>query len=192
MEDAIAELQGKIDGGDGSVRAMIYRIRGDGEKVYLSQVPAELFSLDTVRDQYGGGEYAVSVSVRGRRGIPPRSWRVRVEAPPGWVPPEERGRPADPVPAPAAEPAVSAVLEQLARDRDRSDRILESLLSSLRPPDPAAQMQSMLSMVQALQVLAPPAPLAPPATLDGLALTERVLEMARTLEIGRASCRERV
>ena len=114
MEDAIAELQGKIDGGDGSVRAMIYRIRGDGEKVYLSQVPAELFSLDTVRDQYGGGEYAVSVSVRGRRGIPPRSWRVRVEAPPGWVPPEERGRPADPVPAPAAEPEAGR-----ARGRER-------------------------------------------------------------------------
>ncbi len=184
MEDAIAELQGRIDGGEGSVRAMIYRIRPDGEKIYLSQVPAEIFSLDMVRDQYGGGEYAVSVSVRGRRGIPPRSWRVRVEAPPGWTPPEERARPPEPAPAPAESPAISAVLEQLTRDRDRSDRMLESLLASLRPPDPAVQMQSMLAMVQAVQSLTPavPVPVAPPpAALDGLALTERVLEMARTL-----------
>lgn len=187
MEDAIQDLQAQIDGGVGVVRVSVYRLTDKGDRIYLTTVSADAFALDALRDTYGGGDYGISMSVKGVKGIPPRNWKVRIEAPPGWTPASSVPPPAPvasvpDVPATPPAPARDMILEQMAADRARSDRMIEALLGSLRPPDPAAQLSSMLQLWQGFQSMIPAAaPVVQPSSLDGLELTERVLEMARTL-----------
>ncbi len=183
MADVIQELENKIDGGVGIVRAVLYRITPQGDRSYLTTMPAENFSLDYLRDTYGGGDYAVSIAVRGKRGVPPRNMRITIERPPGWRPPMVEMPPPPMVDKPntAAMDGLQMVLEQSQKDRERTDRLLEAMVSGMRPPDPAMQMQAMVAAFQAFQAMIPtPAavvPVAPP--VDGLAQAAKLLELIR-------------
>jgi hypothetical protein len=182
MAAVIQELSDKIDGGQGVVRAVLYRITPQGDRSYLTTMPAEAFNLDYLRDTYGGGDYAVSIAVRGRRGVPPKNMRITIEQPPGWRPPMVE-MPAQPVvdtpPAPGME-GMALLIEQSQKDRERTDRLIEVMVAGMRPPDPAGQMQAMVAAFQAFQAMIPRAPVVPvSAPADGLAQAAKLLELIR-------------
>ena len=181
IAEVVAELNDRIGSGTGEVRTTVYRCGPGGERAYLASMPADDFSLDFLRDTYGGGDYKIRLAVRGIKGIPPKNWRVTIEAPAGWRAPEPQ---VDPDPVPVAEPrredGVRLLLEQSQKDRERADRLVEGLIASLRPPDPAVQMQAMMAAFQAFQAMIPKAPPAPAAgAVDGLGQAARLLELIR-------------
>lgn len=182
LRDAIDDLEAKLDG-VGSIRASVYRInREDGARAYLFATPAEDFTLDRLRDEFGGGSFIVSLNARGARGIAPRNWRVEVATPPGWQPPKVQ----DPVPVPVtpAHPLLGGVdllAEQARRDSQRNETILMELLRAIRPPDPMAQMKAMMDMWSMMQGMVPQQAPATGGGLAGLDMMDQVIEMAQKL-----------
>lgn len=154
LESLMAELSGAIQ-----AKVTVYRIQKSGPQTYVYQCTPEAFSLDDLRDKYGGGDFRLYVT---KDGDFYRNLKISVEVKPIV--------PGAPAPAPSNLTPREAALEARVAEQDKM--IQEFCRQNLRP-----ERQSLLgdldlpatitAISAAIVALRPPAPPPPPPAPEG-------------------------
>lgn len=165
-----------------AVSVKVYRVVKNKPLAYVYECSPETFSMDSLRDDYGGGEFRVYIHDNGRL---VKNVRVMVE------PPRKIG---------GTMPSELETMMAAIRDRqDKTDKVLEAIATRLTAPAPAApslgdtlarmDLPAVIGAVGSLMALmkpppAPPAPPPPPPAdpMAGVELFMKAFELARELK----------
>lgn len=160
----------------------VYRVVRNKPLAYVYECSPETFSMDSLRDDYGGGEFRVYIH---RGGELIKNVRVMVE------PPRKIGN--------AMPSELESALAALRDRQDKSDKVLEAIAARLAAPPPAAPgLGSMLAQMDLpgvigafgslLKLMTPPPPPPMPAPapaadpMAGIEMFMKAFELARELQ----------
>lgn len=179
----LASLIGQLSGAPGC-SVTVYRSEKNQPQKYLFQCAPENFSLDDLRDRYGGGEFRLYIM---RDNQLWKNRRVVVERLPA---PDLVPIPALPGPGGGGGAGASPELAAIAEALRQQGQVLQALLNRPAPVaptfDPAAMLGSMVEAFKTLSDASRPPPAPPlPAPIDNssrsIDLVLKGVELAREL-----------
>lgn len=165
--DSLSALMGELVGVDDAT-VTVYRATRNQPQAYMFKCSPASFSLDDLRDKFGGGEFRVYIT---RGGEPWRNRRVIVEQKAGGMPSEIEAKP-------SAVDALAAVM------REGFARQAEIMATLARPAPSSSSMFSGMDLpavitaaAAAITALRPPPAPAPAPVADSGRSVDRAMDM---------------